>query len=139
MLCGDPNSMDQNKKLIIYGQPASSSVPAISAPDNFVFDKVGNVWIATDGNPSTNRLSKNDGVYTLNIQTKEFKMFLSGPRGCEIYGPEFSDDYKTFFCAIQHPGEGGNTSQWPYLGDVVPVPRPSVVQVWKEDGREVYL
>jgi len=138
LLCGDPNSTDTNKKLVIYGQTATSNVPAISAPDNFAFDKAGNLWIATDGNPSRDRLQKNDGVYTLNMQTKELKMFLSGVPGCEICGPEFSDDYKTFFCAIQHPGEGAQT-KWPYLGDGVVVPRPSVVQVWRKDGKEVYL
>ena len=139
MLCGDPNAEEENKKLIIYGQPASSSVPAISAPDNFTFDKEGNLWIATDGNPSSKRLGKNDGVYTLNMQTREFKMFLSGVPGCEICGPEFSDDYKTFFCAIQHPGEGNKPTKWPYLGDGVIVPRPSVIQVWRTDGKEIYL
>ena len=139
MLCGDPDATEENKKLIIYGQPASSSVPAISAPDNFTFDKEGNLWIATDGNPSSRRLGKNDGVYTLNLQTKEFKMFLSGVPGCEICGPEFSDDYKTFFCAIQHPGEGNKPTKWPYLGDGVIVPRPSVIQVWRTDGKEIYL
>ncbi|WP_448587341.1 PhoX family protein [Thermocrinis sp.] len=145
VLCGDPTSKEQNRKLIIYGRPASYNVPAISAPDNFAFDKAGNLWIATDGNPRRSRLSRNDGVYTLNIQTREFKMFLSGVPGCEICGPEFSDDYKTFFCAIQHPGEnpmisaGPMVSRWPYLNDGVQVPRPSVIQVWRTDGREVYL
>ena len=106
VLCGDPNSPIIDNRLIIYGQFANSQVPAISAPDNFVIDKLGNVWIATDGNPSSSRLNKNDGVYVLNPFTKELKMFLSGVKGCEICGPEFSDDWKTFFCNIQHPGEG---------------------------------
>ncbi|MEJ5338404.1 MAG: PhoX family phosphatase [Aquificaceae bacterium] len=144
VLCGDPNASDQNNRLVIYGQPASSSTPAISAPDNFVIDRLGNVWIATDGNPSSVRLRKNDGVYVLNPINKEFKMFLSGVPGCEICGPEFSDDWKTFFCAIQHPGEaeGGSnpnqpSSRWPY-GDNVQVPRPSVIAVWRKDGRDIF-
>jgi len=139
ILCGDPRATDENRKLYIYGQPAKETTPAISAPDNFAFDKLGNVWIATDGNPSPNRLAKNDGVYTLNIYTKELKMFLSGVPGCEICGPEFSEDYKTFFCTIQHPGEDGANTRWPYLGDGVVVPRPAVIQVQRNDGREVYL
>ncbi len=140
ILCGDPNATDQNKKLIIYGQPASSTTPAISAPDNFVIDKLGNVWIATDGNPSSSRLKKNDGVYVLNPFKKEFKMFLSGVPGCEICGPEFSDDWKTFFCAIQHPGEtdtNNPNSKWPYDG-TADVPRPSVIAVWRRDGRDIF-
>jgi secreted PhoX family phosphatase len=139
MFCGDPRATEESKKLYIYGQPANQTTPAISAPDNFAFDKLGNVWIATDGNPSTNRLAKNDGVYTLNIYTKELKMFLSGAPGCEVCGPEFSEDYKTFFCTIQHPGEDGANTRWPYLNDGALVPRPSVIQVQRNDGREVYL
>ncbi len=137
ILCGDPNSFDPNRKLIIYGQFASSDVPAISAPDNFAIDRLGNVWIATDGNPSSSRLRKNDGVYVLNPFTREFKMFLSGAPGCEICGPEFSDDWKTFFCAIQHPGESGWQTRWPYDG-TANVPRPSVIAVWRRDGREIF-
>lgn len=142
MLCGIPGEQDPSKQLVIYGKPASSDVPAISAPDNFAFDRLGNVWIATDGNPS--RLSKNDGVYVLNPFTKDFKMFLSGVPGCEICGPEFSDDYKYFFCAIQHPGEdptdsGQIVSRWPYLNDGVSIPRPSVLAVRRKDGRDIYI
>jgi secreted PhoX family phosphatase len=139
ILCGDPRATDENRKLYIYGQTANETTPPISAPDNFAFDKLGNVWIATDGNSSKDRLAANDGVYTLNVYTKELKMFLSGVPGCEICGPEFSEDYKTFFCAIQHPGEGGANTKWPYLGDGVVVPRPAVVQVQRNDGKEVYL
>ena len=137
ILCGDPNSFDINRKLIIYGQLASSDVPAISAPDNFAIDRLGNVWIATDGNPSSSRLRKNDGVYVLNPFTREFKMFLSGAPGCEICGPEFSDDWRTLFCAIQHPGEGGWPTKWPYDG-TANVPRPSVIALWRKDGREIF-
>ncbi|MCX7738603.1 MAG: PhoX family phosphatase [Hydrogenothermaceae bacterium] len=147
ILCGDPENPDYNKKLYLYGREVSpnSGVPAISAPDNFVIDKEGNVWIATDGNDSVNRLGKNDGVYVLDPINKTLKMFLSGVVGCEICGPEFSDDYKTFFCAIQHPGEvesgaqdpNAPSSRWPY-GDNVEVPRPSVIAVWRKDGKEIY-
>lgn len=145
ILCGDPRSADYNKKLYIYGEEASSNVPAISAPDNFVIDKEGNVWIATDGNNSSDRLGMNDGVYVLDPQTKTFKMFMSGVVGCEICGPEFSDDHKTFFCAIQHPGEVEDattdpnrpSSTWPY-GDNVVVPRPSVIAIWRRDNKEIY-
>jgi len=140
VLCGDPNSPIIDNRLIIYGQFANSQVPAISAPDNFVIDKLGNVWIATDGNPSSSRLNKNDGVYVLNPFTKELKMFLSGVKGCEICGPEFSDDWKTFFCNIQHPGEtdtNNPSSRWPYDGSAN-VPRPSTIAVWRTDGREIF-
>ena len=139
-MCGDPKASSYNNKLFIYGQLAKSDVPPISAPDNIAIDKVGNVWIATDGNPGLDRLKSNDGVYVLNPFTKELKMFLSGVPNCEICGPEFSDDYKIFFCAIQHPGEGDlNATKWPYLNDNCPISRPAVIQVKRKDGLEVYL
>jgi secreted PhoX family phosphatase len=61
---------------------------------------------------------------------------LCGPKGAEVCGPEFTPDNHTFFCAIQHPGEGGTPanplSTWP---DRTPYPRPSVVAVVKTDQR----
>ncbi|MCS7262816.1 MAG: DUF839 domain-containing protein, partial [Aquificaceae bacterium] len=151
MLCGDPRATADNRMLVIYNEPAKADAPAISAPDNFAIDRLGNVWIATDGNPNPNRLRLNDGVYVLNPNTRDFKMFLSGVPGCEICGPEFSNDWKTFFCAIQHPGEaedgGSNTpsSRWPYDNpnnpndpNNLPVPRPSVIAVWRRDGRDIF-
>ncbi|WNC21291.1 PhoX family phosphatase [Thermosynechococcus sp. PP22] len=141
LLCGDPSAPEKNRQLVLYGEPTNAEVPPISAPDNLTFDRAGNVWIATDGNGGSTRLGKNDGVYVLNPQRRELKMFLSGVPGCEICGPEFSSDYQTFFCAIQHPGEGAKSTadlstRWPY-GEEVVVPRPAVIAVWRSDGREV--
>ncbi|RMH64684.1 MAG: PhoX family phosphatase [Cyanobacteria bacterium J003] len=141
LLCGDPTAPEKGRQLVLYGRPTNAKVPAISAPDNFAFDRAGNVWIATDGNEASSRLGKNDGIYVLSPGRRELKMFLSAVPGCEVCGPEFSSDYKTFFCAIQHPGEGAKSTadlptRWPY-GDQVVVPRPSVIAVWRQDGREV--
>ncbi|WP_298614279.1 PhoX family phosphatase [uncultured Thermosynechococcus sp.] len=143
LLCGEPGAAASNRQLLLYGQAVDKTVPAISAPDNFAFDMRGNVWIATDGNPSPSRLEKNDGVYVLNPFRREFKMFLSGVPGCEVCGPEFTPDNRTFFCAIQHPGEGAKSTadlptRWPY-GDSVVIPRPAVIAVWRQDGRPVYV
>jgi secreted PhoX family phosphatase len=143
ILCGISGSSDTNNQLVLYKKPASNDTPSISAPDNIAIDKLGNVWIATDGNPGKSRLQKNDGVYVLNPFNKELKMFLSGVVGCEICGPEFTNDYKYFFCAIQHPGEdpadtGKMVGQWPYLNDGVKIPRPSVLFVRRKDGKDIY-
>ncbi|MDW8237038.1 MAG: PhoX family phosphatase [Aquificaceae bacterium] len=142
ILCGRPGDSNPGNRLIIYGVDAPPTAPAISAPDNFVIDRLGNVWIATDGNPSRRRLGLNDGVYVLNPFDRVFKMFLSGPAGCEICGPEFTSDYRTFFCAIQHPGESDTnnpSSRWPYDSSNAIVPRPSVIAVWRDDGREIFV
>jgi uncharacterized protein len=111
-------------------------VSPISSPDNITFDGEGNLWIATDGQPST--LRKNDGIYAVPVAGDErgcLGQFLSGPVGCELCGPEFSPDGSTLFCAIQHPGEGGTlekpVSTWP---DGTTPPRPSVIAVVKADG-----
>ncbi|ADC90059.1 protein of unknown function DUF839 [Thermocrinis albus DSM 14484] len=133
LLCGIPQHPDPTKELLVYGQRVSTDTPPISAPDNITFDRFGNVWIATDGNEDDVRLRVNDGVYVLDIYERSLKMFLSGPRGCEICGPEFTSDNRTFLCAIQHPGEGGKGS-WPH--DAV-VPRPSVICVVREDGTKI--
>jgi secreted PhoX family phosphatase len=62
------------------------------------------------------------------------KQFLTVPVGAETCGPLVSEDQRTVFVAVQHPGEidGANpdepASTWPYGGQ----PRPSVACVWKD-------
>jgi len=136
MLCGDPaNPEDQ----VYFAGFDPSLVSPISSPDNITFDRAGNLWIATDGQPGTFR--KNDGIFAVPVQGPErgfLRQFLSGPRGAEICGPEFTPNGTTLFCAIQHPGEGGTldqpTSTWP---DGTTPPRPSVVVVTRERGNAV--
>jgi secreted PhoX family phosphatase len=130
LLCGPPS----DASTYFAGFPREL-VSAIGTPDNIAFDRRGNLWIATDGQPET--LNANDGVFAVATDGTErgwLKQFLSGPRDCEICGPTFTPDNRTFFCAIQHPGEGGGltppTSTWP-TGSV---PRPAVVAVWRTDG-----
>jgi uncharacterized protein len=133
ILCGDPNKPADGT---FFAGADPSLVSPISSPDNITFDDAGNLWIATDGQPST--LKKNDGIYAVPVAGDErglLRHFLSGPVGCELCGPEFTPDGKTFFCAIQHPGEGGTLekpiSTWP---DGTTPPRPSVIAVVREDG-----
>ena len=132
LLCGDPANPDDG---VFAAGFDPRLISPISCPDNITFDAWGNMWIATDGQPSTFR--RNDGIYAVPTSGDErgfVRMFLSGPRGCEVCGPEFAPDYQTLFCAIQHPGEGGSLtaplSSWP---DGT-IPRPSVIAVWKRTG-----
>jgi secreted PhoX family phosphatase len=133
ILCGDPNNPADGT---FFAGADPSLVSPISSPDNIAFDGEGNLWIATDGQPST--LQKNDGIYVVPVDGTErgyLRQFLSGPVGCELCGPEFASDFTTLFCAIQHPGEGGTlekpVSTWP---DGTTPPRPSVIAVVKTDG-----
>ena len=66
--------------------------------------------------------------------TGEIKRFLVGPRECEVTGITWSQDCKTIFVGIQHPGEKGN-SNFPEGGNSVP--RSSVIAIRKKDGSEI--
>ena len=110
-------------------------VSPMSCPDNVAFDATGNVWISTDGQPTT--LETNDAVFavaTAGPARGITRRFLVGPVGAEICGPEFTPDGTTLFINIQHPGEKGGlakpTSRWPD-GDL---PRPSLIAVRRVDG-----
>ena len=136
MLCGDPANPDDQAYFAGFDP---SLVSPISSPDNITFDRAGNLWIATDGQPGTFR--KNDGIFVVPVEGPErgyLRQFLSGPRGAEICGPEFTPNGAGLFCAVQHPGEGGTFAQpastWP---DGIAPPRPSVVVVTREHGRPV--
>jgi uncharacterized protein len=135
LLCGNPNNPADGT----YFGGFEGAVSSISCPDNIAFDAEGNLWIATDGAPGT--LAKNDGVYAVPVEGPDrgwLRQFLSGPLASEICGPEFTPDNQTFFCAIQHPGEGGKvntpTSVWP---DGVSPSRPSVIAVFNNSDDNV--
>ncbi|MBK7721518.1 MAG: PhoX family phosphatase [Austwickia sp.] len=130
LLCGDPKD-----PATYFNGFDKSQVSAISCPDNVTFDKRGNLWISTDGAPST--LKKCDGLYLYPLEGSQkghLQQFLSVPAGAECCGPYITDDQRTVLAAVQHPGElDGATfdkpaSRFPYRGD--PVPRPSVIQVY---------
>lgn len=133
LVCGDPEDEDT-----YYAGFDKSRVMPISAPDNLTFDKDGNLWISTDGQPGA--LGINDGLHVMPVEGRfrgELRTFATVPVGAEACGPFITKDGRTVFLAPQHPGEGGTfeepTSTWPD-GDM---PRPSVVCIWHTAGREV--
>lgn len=106
-----------------------------NSPDGLKFDKFGRLWIQTDGSYS------NEGDYAgmgnnqmlcANPVTGEIRRFLTGPIACEITGLAFSDDCKTMFLGVQHPGEELKGSHWPEGGNATP--KSAVVVVTKNDG-----
>ncbi|WP_022888466.1 alkaline phosphatase PhoX [Agromyces italicus] len=136
LLCGDPASITQT---YFAGYPKEQVSP-ISCPDNVAFDTEGNLWISTDGAPSTIR--KNDGLFKVPLEGPErghVQQFLSVPRDAETCGPVIRAEEGVVFVAVQHPGEegafGAPTSRFPDYGSTAPgavaAPRPSVVQVWR--------
>lgn len=105
----------------------------ISCPDNLCFDDKTNLWVCTD--ISGNQLGKkpykyhgNNSLFVIPTQGKDAGKAVrvaSAPIGAELTGPSFSDDYKTLFLSIQHPGEEGKGS-W---NSKDAVPRSAVVAI----------
>lgn len=153
LLCGNPEidlktkqkqlkpGLD-SKATFFAGYADPAALGKVGSPDNIAFDGEGNLWIATDGQPSNADIGNpNDALHVVPTQGPDrgyLRQFLSGPKGCEVCGPEFSDDFKTLFAAIQHPGEGGgfpNTiSRWP---DDKPYARPAVIAVKNSKGKKI--
>lgn len=138
ILCGDPTK-PEHKTFFAGFDP--SRVSPIAAPDNLVFDRKGNLWVATDGQIKAQDFGWNDGVFAVPVEGADrgfLRQFLSGVPGGEICGPEFSGDNRTFFCGIQHPGEDAGlpnaTSAWP---DGNNPPKPSVIAVRHNEGAEI--
>ena len=137
LVAGDPA---QNGSTYFSGFP-SDQVSPISCPDNLAFDSQGNLWISTDGQPST--IGYNDGLFRVALDGPErgkVEQFLSVPRDAETCGPVIHDDERHVFVSVQHPGEEGTfeapNSLFPDamkaapLGGTVQAPRPSVIQVF---------
>ncbi|MGW2563332.1 PhoX family protein [Streptomyces sp. NPDC001514] len=133
LVAGDPN----DPATYFAGYPKDKVSP-ISCPDNVAFDPHGNLWISTDGS----QLGSHDGLFGVATQGErrgELKQFLTVPKGAETCGPIIQD--RRVIVAVQHPGEiDGATvekpaSVWPDgPGKIV---RPSVVAVYRKDGRDI--
>ncbi|MEU1149067.1 PhoX family protein [Streptomyces sp. NPDC005863] len=133
LVAGDP----KDPATYFAGFPKERVSP-ISCPDNVAFDPHGNLWISTDGN----QLGSHDGLFgvaTRGERRGELKQFLTMPTGAETCGPLVQE--RRVLVSVQHPGEVDGASvekpasAWPDgPGRIV---RPSVVSVWREDGRDI--
>lgn len=106
-----------------------------NAPDGVHFDSKGKLWIQTDGKYSGKGDFEgmgNNQMLLANPDTGEIKRFMVGPKECEVTGFAYSDDKKSIFVGIQHPGEKGDSS-FPY-GDIA---RSTVIAIWHKDGHEI--
>lgn len=129
MLCGRPQT---DADFYSAGYP-TRDLPPISSPDNLISDRLGDLWIFTDGQPGT--IGVNDSVFAVPTEGPErghLKPFLNAVPGAETASGILSADNETVFVSIQHPSEGGTlekpVSTWP---DGTDQPRPSVVMAWK--------
>jgi uncharacterized protein len=143
-LAGDPHSTKPHLRGNVIGD-------TLGSPDGLWFDKRGILWTQTD--ISTSALGKgdyaqipNNAMYASDPQTREFRRFLIGPKGCEITGVDMTPDMKTMFINIQHPGESPSErsdpknpkaiSSWPDK-DKFTRPRSATIAIWRTDGKNV--
>ena len=108
---------------------------AFGSPDGLAFDNDGRLWIETDGSqpiPTNNQLLAADPL------TGDIRRFLVGPKGCELTGWAMTDDQRTMFVNIQHPGEAASDpanpaaqSNWP---DFRGRPRSATLAIRRADG-----
>lgn len=124
LVCGDPAAPET-----WFGGFDKTKVSPISCPDNVAFDTAGNLWISTDGNV----LGSNDGVFRVPVagpNRGQVQQFCTVPKGAEACGPLVTDNDRSLFVAVQHPGEidgatfENQASTWPHTDAF---PRPSVV------------
>jgi len=136
--CGDPTVADVGATW----NPLTTENGWFGSPDNCAIDPEGRLWISTDGNPKTGAA---DGVWAIETDGPArgtSRAFFRAPTGAEVCGPRFTDDGKTLFLAIQHPGDGQNASYeapstaWPDFQEGMP-PRPSILAIRHLEGKPV--
>ncbi|MBG0826538.1 PhoX family phosphatase [Planomonospora sp. ID67723] len=140
LVCGDPND-----SATYFAGFDKTKVSPISCPDNVAFDRDGNLWISTDGNALTSGGERlNDGLFVMPVTGPErgyLRQFLTVPIGAETCGPLITQDQRSVFVAVQHPGEVDGASpeapasHWPDGG--AGQPRPSVAVAWHTQGKKI--
>jgi secreted PhoX family phosphatase len=132
VLAGDPSL--QNPEGNLVGDIAGDT---FSSPDGIRVDPKGRLWVQTDSSTgsgsgiagqSIGQVFGNNGLYSIDPQTRQSRRFLVGPIGCEITGIAYTPDLTTFFINIQHP------SAWP---DPKKEPRSSTLVIRRRDGQPV--
>lgn len=142
--CGDPAIASVGATF----NPSTSARGWFSAPDNCVFDALGRLWVATDGNMQGGV----DGLFALDTDGAargRSRQFFSAPVGAELCGPCFTPDLETLFLAVQHPGQTESASlgqgistydnpstRWPDFVDGRP-PRPAIVVITRKGGGRI--
>ena len=125
LVCGDPEAPET----YFAGFPKDQVSP-ICCPDNVAFDAVGNLWISTDGNRARLATTACSGCRSRARSAARSSSSSPCRIGAETCGPLITDDDRSVFVAVQHPGEtDGATfenpaSTWPHTHDF---PRPGVV------------
>lgn len=132
----DPLSLTFTSEVFLNG----GELTGFACPDNLCFDKKGNLWLTTDiadydVGQGEYKSFGNNGLFFIPLSGpnagKAFR-FAVAPKEAELTGPCFSEDGKTLFLRVQHPGANTNdlknpTSHWPEGGKAMP--RSAVVAI----------
>ncbi|MDX5593985.1 PhoX family phosphatase [Pseudovibrio sp. SPO723] len=105
-----------------------------NSPDGLSFDSRGFLWIQTDGsysNADDFAGMGNNQMLVGDTETGDIFRFMVGPKECEVTGATWSEDKKTMFVGIQHPGEKGDSV---FPGGEGTLPRSCVIAITKDDG-----
>lgn len=135
-LCGDPSVEDHRAAF----HPGTTSTGWFTDPDNLGFDAAGRMWVCTDGVQP----SGHDALYVMPVDGPNRarpQLFYCPPAGAECCSPAFSDDGRTLFLGIQHPGEGVARleeveTHWPATDGAAP-PRAAVVAITEVSGHRI--
>ncbi|MBE9028743.1 DUF839 domain-containing protein [filamentous cyanobacterium LEGE 11480] len=106
-----PDAMTFKWEMLALGGDPAKGGAGFSNPDNLLVDRDSNIWVVTDMG-SSHRFFGNDGVWMIPSQGPgqgKAHLFALGPMECEVTGPFMSQDQKTLFLSVQHPGEKHGT------------------------------
>lgn len=126
-MAGNPNTQTG----LMAGSDNVNADNMFNSPDGLAFDADGRLWIQTDGDYKNKGIFEGQGnnqMLCADPVTGHIRRFLVGPQECEITGCTFSNDQRTLFIGVQHPGVG-----WPNA-EKDGVPRSAVVAIRKDDG-----
>jgi len=114
---GEPTAMTFTWQMVATGGEPTLDGGGFANPDNLMVDSAGDLWMVTDMStsrlnnpaavPGIGRFGNNTMWYipTQGAQAGQAFLFAIGPMDCEMTGPYLSDDRKTLFLSVQHPGE----------------------------------
>lgn len=143
--CGPPGDPEVGAK---WG-PGTTESGWFGSPDNCELDNSGRLYVASDGPEVLNQCA--NGIWRVETEGPargQSRLLLRAPTGAEVCGPRFTGDQRNLFASVQHPGSDGEyypghgrpstfsdpSTRWPDFNENTP-PRPSVVSVWRKDGR----
>ena len=113
---GDPRARAFRWSRFSVGGPSDPARTGhvFSQPDNLVFDRRGDLWVATDiagehvNVPGLYTAFKNTGVFRIPVTGPDRgqpSQFVSLPCESEAAGPAFAPGENALFLSVQHPGE----------------------------------